>query len=169
MGTCDNCQKTILWGGTKVDQFTFCGKSCAIMGQTLIESYNLPDQVVQPELEKMHQSNCPKCSGPGPVDVHYYHSIWSLIYLTQWKTKHKVSCQRCGTKARISATVFSFVFGWWGFPWGIVITPIQIGKNIKGMISPISSTRPSKDFEKLVRLGIVERRRQEKELNAQGT
>jgi hypothetical protein len=127
------------------------------MGKALIESYNLPDQVVLPELERLHQSDCPKCSGPGPVDVHYYHSIWSLIYLTQWKTKYRVSCQRCGTKSRIYATVFSSVFGWWGFPWGIVITPIQIGKNIKAMISPIPSTRPSKDFEKLVRLNILER------------
>jgi hypothetical protein len=164
MTNCEYCTKTILFGGIKNGQFIFCSKSCEIMAQGLIESYNLPEQLIQPEMDKIHQSSCPKCSGKGPVDIHYYNSIWSAIYVTRWATKNIVACRKCGLKKQIYSTVFSFLFGWWGFPWGVIFTPIQIGKNIKLIVFPFSTLRPSNQFEKILRLLIVERLRKEKGL-----
>lgn len=165
MRDCDFCQKTIIFGGRRAGQFIFCSNSCEIMGQSLIEGYNLPDHVVDSELGRVHQSNCPLCNGRGPIDVHYYSSIWSIIYFTSWKANYKIGCRKCGIKSQVFASIFSFLFGWWGFPWGLVITPIQIGKNIKAIIFPFSTLKPSRDFEKIIRLSIVQRLREEKGLS----
>ena len=41
---------------------------------------------------------------------------------------------RCAASRRSSAMrLFSLLFGWWGFPFGLVITPVQIGRNLVGM------------------------------------
>jgi hypothetical protein len=160
MANCDNCNKMILWGGQKVDQFTFCSKSCLISGgPDFIASVNLPDELIRPELARLHESNCPKCKGPGPVDVHHYSSIWSIVYFTRWTTKNRIVCRSCGVKSQIFASIFSLLFGWWGFPWGILITPLQIWRNIQAIAFPFSTLRPSPDFEKTIRLAMVRRER----------
>lgn len=155
MHPCDFCKKTILFGGVQDGQFRFCGQDCAIQGKGLVDAFALPDALVDPILMTSHQAKCPRCNGPGPIDVHHYHSIWSIFILSRWVTKTRISCRPCGLKAQAFASVFSLIFGWWGFPWGIVITPLQIGKNLKLMLFPFSTLRPSKDFERVIRLTML--------------
>jgi hypothetical protein len=45
--------------------------------------------------------------------------------------------------------------GWWGFPWGLIMTPIQIGRNLYGMASPPDPSRPSAQFEKVLRMTMA--------------
>jgi hypothetical protein len=98
---------------------------------------------------------CPKCRGMGPVDVHKVHSVWSALLLTRWSTKPQVSCRSCAIKDQMGGALFSLVCGWWGFPWGLVLTPVQITRNIMGMANPPDGKRPSESLRKLVlvRLG----------------
>ena len=49
----------------------------------------------------------------------------------------QISCRRCGLKSQAAGAAFPLVLGWWGFPWGLVVTPVQIGRNIGGMTSGV--------------------------------
>jgi hypothetical protein len=52
--------------------------------------------------------------------------------------------------------VFSLFCGWWGFPWGLILTPVQITRNIVGMCGGPDSSRPSADLQKLVQVNLGE-------------
>ncbi len=55
------------------------------------------------------------------------------MVLTSWSSKPKLSCKSCATKRQLGAMAFSSVAGWWGLPWGLVMTPVQIIRNIVEM------------------------------------
>ena len=58
-------------------------------------------------------------------------------------------------KSQLLGTVFSLILGWWGIPWGLVLTPIQIGRNLFGLTRPPEPSKPSKQFEKILRMNIA--------------
>jgi hypothetical protein len=99
---------------------------------------------IQEQVLATHQSHCPRCSGPGPVDIHTAHWVWSIIFLTQWKSQPQLSCRSCGRSEQIKAILTSAVVGWWGFPWGLLITPVQIIKNFSEISGGPKDTEPSK-------------------------
>ena len=39
--------------------------------------------------------------------------------------------------------LFSGVFGWWGFPWGLVMTPVQLARNLVELTGGPKSDAPS--------------------------
>ena len=52
--------------------------------------------------------------------------------------------------------LFCLLLGWWGFPWGLILTPVQVVRNVSGMLSGRESSRPSEDLRRviLVNLGM---------------
>lgn len=44
----------------------------------------------------------------------------------------------------------------WGFPWGLILTPVQIIRNLWGLAAAPASFKPSAQLEKLVRLSFAE-------------
>ena len=73
----------------------------------------------------------------------------------------KVCCRSCGIKSQIGNTIFSLVLGWWGFPWGFIMTPVQIGRNIIGIVKGPDDSKPSDKLENLVRISIASQMMQE--------
>jgi len=134
MATCDNCGSTIIFGGKRDANGRFCNKKCQACGGLLAVARKLPQAEVQEQVWKAHQGTCPKCNGAGPVDVYVYHKVWSALLLTSWSSTPQMSCRKCGLKSQVASTVFCLVLGWWGFPWGLVVTPVQIGRNLFGMV-----------------------------------
>jgi hypothetical protein len=51
--------------------------------------------------------------------------------------------------------LLSALVGWWGVPFGLVITPVQIIRNLLGLLSSGPSLEPSAELEKRVRLAIA--------------
>ena len=68
-----------------------------------------------------------------------------------------------GVKQQTIGLFSSALLGWWGFPWGLIMTPVQIAKNLVGLASPPDSMHPSKTLEKHVRLAIAEQSLDENE------
>ncbi len=150
MAKCGYCNSTIIMGGVRAGQLHFCNKKCHQNAHILSATKNVPAEILDRKVDEVWRSNCPKCQGLGPVDVHKVHEVWSALLLTRWTTKAQVSCRSCATKGQLAGVGFSLVFGWWGFPWGLILTPVQITRNIIGISSGPDSSRPSEELRKLV-------------------
>jgi hypothetical protein len=155
MAKCDYCGSTIIFGGKLDPNGRFCNARCQGRGGLLALSRQLPEAAVQEQMWKAHQGPCPKCNGAGPVDVHVSHKVWSALLLTSWSSTPQMCCRSCGLKSQVAASAFSLILGWWGFPWGLVVTPVQIGRNLIGMASPPDPSKPSAQFEKIVRMTMA--------------
>lgn len=154
MASCDYCGSFILFGGTTVGNARYCNARCQQAGQLIEVSWQVPADVVSKYVWEVHQGNCPVCGGRGPVDVHTAYQVWSAIVITQWKNTPRVSCRSCGIKHQVSGLLISLVAGWWGFPWGLIMAPVQAIRNINGMVSGPDPMKPSAQLEKLVRMQI---------------
>ncbi len=154
MAKCDYCGTGILMGGVRVGELRFCNRKCANNAAILNASRNIPQTEIDRQVEEVWRGNCPKCRGLGPVDVHKFHQVWSALVLTRWTSSPQISCRSCATKRQLGAAAFSLFCGWWGIPWGIVLTPVQIGRNIAGMASGPNSSIPSPQLRKVVQLHI---------------
>ena len=155
-GRCAYCDTRVFFGGKREGQFTFCSETCRQAGIRLAVSQQVSDSVVNETLWAAFSGKCPRCGGPGPVDVHTSHRVYSVLVFTSWSSRVAVVCASCGRRAKVSDAILSFAFGWWGLPWGIVMTPIQCGRNIAGLLSRPDASRPSKRLERIVRLGLAE-------------
>jgi hypothetical protein len=155
MPKCSYCNSTIIIGGVRDGEHRFCNKKCRQEGALLSVAQQVPSEEVQKRTLAVHQGPCPKCQRGGPVDVHTAHSVLSALVVTTWKSSPQVSCESCGKKAKITAAVSSFFLGWWGFPWGLILTPVQVTRNLWGLARGQPSLAPSAQLERIVRLGMA--------------
>ncbi|MHC4876141.1 MAG: hypothetical protein ACYTGL_06550 [Planctomycetota bacterium] len=157
MARCDYCDSMILFGGKKQGSRTFCNEKCLTKGYLIIAADRLPQHAVDEAVDEVHLGECPECGGPGPVDVHVSHSVWSVVYLTSWKSTPHLCCRSCGRKKQLGGLLFSGALGWWGFPWGLIMAPIQVGRNISGILGGPAPDVASEQLETMVRIDLAER------------
>ncbi len=155
MPKCSYCNSLIIIGGVRDGNLRFCDETCQHEGALLTVAQLLPDVYVKKQVTAIHEGPCPKCQSSGPTDVHTSHTVWSALVVTTWKSLPQVSCVSCGNKAKIKATLSSVILGWWGIPWGLIFTPIQITKNLWGLVRSQPSFTPSAQLEKFVRLEMA--------------
>jgi hypothetical protein len=164
MAKCGYCGSTI-FGGVRDGAQRFCNAKCRNNAYVLSVSKQVPPDVLERQVEEIFHGNCPKCRGLGPIDVHKVHRVWSALVVTRWTTNAQVSCRSCATKSQLGGAFFSILLGWWGFPWGLILTPVQITRNVAGMVRGPDSSRPSDNLRKLVQvnlgLQILQKQRQE--------
>jgi hypothetical protein len=157
MAACDYCGATILWGGTRDGDFVFCNETCHSNGVFVTLIDQIPPEISQTRLRQVHQGQCPECGGPGPVDVHTSHNVTSAFVMTWWNSKPKVCCRSCGVKNQLIGLVWSGALGWWGFPWGLIMTPIQLLRNLTGLVQPPDRSTPTPQLRKMVNLELASR------------
>lgn len=156
MAKCGYCGSSILMGGARAGDQRFCNNTCLQNARILSITKNVPNDVLERKIEEVWRGNCPKCRSLGPVDVHKVHEVWSALVLTRWTTQSQISCRSCATKRQFGGMAFSAALGWWGFPWGLILTPVQISRNIIGLSRGPDPSRPSDALRKavLVNLGL---------------
>jgi hypothetical protein len=155
MAKCDYCGSTIVFGGKRQGELRFCNASCAQRGTLLAISRQIPEPTVNEAVSRIHDGLCPKCNGAGPVDVHVHHRVWSALVLTSWRSTPQISCRSCGIKSQVGDIAFCLVLGWWGVPWGLLITPVQIVRNVVGMLHGPNPFKASPKLERAIRLNIA--------------
>jgi hypothetical protein len=141
-------------GGVTQGQERFCNATCRNNASILNLSKSIKPEDLEQKIEEVWRGKCPKCGGYGPVDIHKAHQVWSILVLTRWSSRPFICCRSCGTKQQIVGLLVSSVAGWWGFPWGLILTPVQITRNIIGMCGGPDRSRPSADLRKAVQLHI---------------
>src|SRR6185312_9761288 len=125
MATCAGCGTTILFGGSRQGDLRFCNDKCRGAGVVRAAAASVPDAVVAPRVWEIRNGRCPVCCGP------------------------------CATRARVKDALFSLAFGWWGFPWGLIWTPMQIGKNVMAIVRAEDAATPSQALVEVVRLQMA--------------
>ena len=157
MATCAACNTTILLGGKRVDDMRFCNERCVEAGLVLVEARNLSPLEVAEGVQGLHRGPCPACGKTrGPVDVHMSYEVYSVLLYTSWQSLPHVVCRGCGLKRQTESLAFSLLAGWWGLPWGIFVTPVQILRNVWAMLRPPASDAPSAKLEQHVRMALAE-------------
>ncbi|MDR2837803.1 MAG: hypothetical protein LBV49_04425 [Azonexus sp.] len=157
MASCSACGAAIIFGGKTVGDQRFCNDECAQNGLILARARQLSDADVRVFASQIHSGQCPKCSGAGPIDVRTSHQVWSALLFTRWKSTQQIACRRCGIKSQAGDLAISVVAGWWGFPWGLLMTPIQVGRNIFDMALAPNPTQPSPKLLQQARLILAQR------------
>jgi hypothetical protein len=156
MAKCVNCGATVLFGGVKREELTFCSEGCfrnALLNDRLI---NIPDEVLNETVHSVHEGLCPICGGNGPVDIHFAHRVMSFLVVTQYQKRPRLSCQSCGTKWKIWNNFITFLLGWWGIPFGLAMTPIYLVCNLVNIALPVSTLEPSQHLIEHVKLQLGE-------------
>ena len=154
MAKCDYCGSTIIVGGVRQGEQRFCNQKCPQSGTLVALSGRIDPVEIQNAITRIHQGTCPKCGGAGPVDVSTSYKVWSALILTSWSSSPEISCRSCGRKKQVEGALISLVAGW-GFPWGLILTPVQIVRNLIGMSRSYDPYRPSPQLESAVRLMLA--------------
>lgn len=151
MAKCAHCGKFMI-GGKKQGSLRFCNEACYQKGFLVpLAEYADPDEV-EDRLRETHEQNCPVCSGPGPVDVYTSYTAWSILVMTSWQDHPQFSCARCGRKAIRRGLAVTSLFGWWGFPFGLIVTPWQLINGVRSLAKARDSSQPSEQLQELIKL-----------------
>ncbi len=155
MAACGYCGTSILFGGTRDGDVRFCNPKCQKKGVVASVAGHVPEAIVREQVMQVFRGLCPKCGGSGPVDVHTSHRVWSALIVTTSSSRPHVVCKPCGARAQLGDAVFSLILGWWGFPWGAIMTPVQLFRNIAGLLRSNEQAAPSLELARLVRLQLA--------------
>lgn len=155
MGSCSVCGNTIVFGGLREGRHRFCGDPCRRSGEILVATESVPIEEAEDRAGRMQEGPCPRCGGPGPIDVLASHWVWSAVFLTRWWSRPELRCASCVRKERGLAVGFSLLLGWWGIPWGPIMTVVQVAKNLGGLLGGPIPGRPSADLVRLARMQIA--------------
>lgn len=104
-----------------------------------------------PELLKY---SCPICNKRKVENVLFINKIYSLVITSRTSSQIVAGCKKCLKEEIKRATVFSFFFGWWSVPLGLLLTPCVLISNLAKLLS-LRKNEPSKDFFKLVLIKLT--------------
>lgn len=116
----------------------------------------IPRETLDQHLQAIFRGKCPKCSGEGPIDIHTSYFVWSILILTSWENTPNMCCKSCGVKGQALSALGSLFLGWWGFPWGIIMTPVQVARNIAAIFRSGDPDTPSEELKRQVKLLLAE-------------
>lgn len=158
IGQCDNCGTTIVFNGIKDSSLLFCNDKCKSKSLLLIYAKNIQQKAIDQKAQEIKNCACPKCGDAGQVGLHTSYKVWSMIFITSWRSEPQICCKSCGVKSQIFHIIKSLLFGWWGLPWGIIITPVQVLRNVIGLFQNDNYLHPSDKLKDYIRLVLAHQR-----------
>lgn len=153
---CDYCGKTTA-GAVRRGPQKFCGPGCAEECMLLERSVDLAHDLIHEHAVALRFGPCPKCRARGDiVEVRPAYTILSVVVITRYATEVELCCRRCGRGNNVTASIWSFVMGWWSLP-GLFSTPFVIGRNLVRAFKPDHATMPSVALLLRARLDLARR------------
>ena len=141
---CPTCGSSILFGGIRDGKKKYCSKKCYEADEINRVAATIPDEAVEVFSNNLHHGHCPKCNGAGPIDIHKSYSVYSVLIYTKWQTNEHILCKGCASKQQTTDLVGSLLLGWWGFPFGLIVTPIITIMNVAAMFQNPGIKGPSR-------------------------
>jgi hypothetical protein len=153
MATCASCGNSILWGGVRLNGRRYCGQKCCSQDEFGRFAASIPEQAVKIEAKKIRNGNCPVCSQRGEeIELRKSYKAISYVIMTRWGVYPIISCSSCHRKKVLGDFFLTLLFGWWGFPWGLIITPVQLIRNICAFATDTKTSESSKELCSAVRV-----------------
>lgn len=148
---CPTCGISVLFGGFKDGDKKYCSKRCYEADEINRIAMQIPLDAVVSQTNKIRNGKCPVCQKDGPIDVHKSYFVYSIIIYTSYKTNEHIVCKECARKKQLSDLFLSSLIGWWGIPFGLIITPIQIAKNVIMLIKSPDQSEPTELMTQRIR------------------
>ncbi len=147
MAKCESCG-TLMFGGKSWNGMRFCSEACMQMAVTASYAEDIPEDIVMQHAMTLRESPCPVCGRAGPNDFHSAWSVFSFFIMTMHSKKEIFGCQSCGMKHKLKYFFFTGICGWWGIPWGFLMTPFFEFANLLGLFRrvPIGPSEELKQF-----------------------
>ncbi|MFM8582239.1 MAG: hypothetical protein ACKOFW_12130 [Planctomycetaceae bacterium] len=162
MANCGNCGKHFFISGADgADGTKFCDERCPTEHELQPYIDRISNADLDRELRGLQGAKCPECDGRGPLEVWHSYSIWSAVVLTRWSSRSDFCCRSCGRGHQWTGLLTSLVLGWWGFPWGVIMTPVQIYRNLSALFTRLPEGEASEDLVHHAQLVVAERLRKE--------
>lgn len=155
MRSCSYCETQFWFGGKADGSARYCNEECFVNGKFLFLANSLPPHLVTEHVNEIRNSKCPVCGKTARLDAYISYKVWSALLITNSSTHTKLSCEMCANKENRTSSIYSFFVGWWGIPWGIIMTPIQIARNIREILSRQSSNSNSPLFERAIKVDLA--------------
>ncbi|MBI3713798.1 MAG: hypothetical protein HY253_12680 [Burkholderiales bacterium] len=144
---CDYCSNSARYKPTFDSGQRFCSKKCLHAARISEAAVDLTKTEIEQMAEKIRSGVCPVCNEiSSPVEVRFHHTVTSFIVLTRYTKRSSVCCVNCGRKENWKAFVSTFLLGWWGFPWGVFMTPTYLIANLGEMFEGRKVGEPSEDL-----------------------
>lgn len=144
-----------IFGAVREGEHCYCSDDCLGQNAFKVRCDQLSDSIVRQHVREMQHGTCPECRGPGPLDIHASHWVWSALIFTRWGETPWLSCRPCATKRQWVSLRSCFVLGWWGVPWGLFVTPLQMYRNVRAIRRCRDSSEVSPDLESFVRARLA--------------
>src|ERR1041384_8580712 len=147
MGVCDYCGETYRGFATRDGRYRFCGGLCQQRGQVLKILDHIPPAKVDAYVADAASGPCPTCGAAKTIDALPSYWVYSIVLLTRWATRYEVQCRPCARKRQLKDLLYSLGCGWWGIPFGFIITPMQV---ISNLVALFPRSFPRNRFQNLV-------------------
>jgi hypothetical protein len=153
---CDFCSSSARFSAVLDEGQRFCSKACLRNARLLEVSEDIPQEEISRHAFRIKNGKCPACQKAGSkTEVRRYYRVWSVGIFTQWTNRTHICCHSCGRKTNFGSLIFCTLFGWWGIPWGIIMTPAQMLANITEMFKPLADPAPSDALLQAARLDLA--------------
>lgn len=156
MKRCSKCNKLIAFGTIKLGECWFCSSGCAADYRRAEVLRSVPPKSLVPYVADVYSGRCPLCKGPGPVDMHMSHYVYSAVIITRPSSRGTVCCMTCARKKHLGAALTCAALGWWAIPLGIFFTPFQIIRNLMALSTSRRRTVPSMALREHVAQSLIE-------------
>jgi hypothetical protein len=144
MSKCATCGKSIIAGGIKDQGFRFCSKPCHQRQAPFLSKIGqVSEDAVDREMTRVRALRCSRCKRNGEVDMHSSAFVYSMIIMTRFGQNKHLCCKSCALKAQAKDTLSTAALGWWGFPFGLIMTPISLVSNVAQMVATARRKEPS--------------------------
>lgn len=165
---CDYCRNSARFSAIHDDGQRFCSKACLRNARLMEIAVDIPDESIMARALSVKNGICPVCRQcTSPVEMRHYFRVWSALVVTQWRQRAKLCCHSCGKKENRESVVLCLIFGWWGFPWGLIMTPAQIVANWIESSKRRDEPEPSDELLRSARLQLAfERHKQAQFISA---
>lgn len=157
MAVCDYCNQTFRLFGVYRNGYTCCSGNCADQLRVLKVLDQYPKEEIDQYVEHAHKGPCPQCGNNDRNDIHNSYRVASFLILTRWSTHTHFVSRQCAQREQYKAIGFSFLAGWWGVPFGLILTPVQIIRNIAAIMARPDPSRPSDRMQKVLKLNLARR------------
>lgn len=152
---CATCRKSILFGGKRAGSRRYCSKRCFDADHLGRLADAVPETRVDEVAAQLRRSRCRSCRKEGELEIFKSYTVFSVILFTRWREKPEISCRSCARGRQFKDMMFSLALGWWGFPFGLVITPVVLLMNGAAMIHNPLGKPPSKALRAYARLVVA--------------